>query len=246
MTCVEVQSWCLESATRRPSDGANAPVEITEHLAQCAACQASLRLDEQVCTLIKQVEVPVDGASTLLWNLRKRRREQQRARVLYWSMSVAAAALLAVMVGWYLQRPFDLNHLAQTVSQFEIKRTITSHTFPAPVQMADLKAWLQRQGVNAVIPKKLKVQYLTTAHIIEVQGRKVPVLELRTGGSTCRVCLLERRYFPERLDRELREQDNLASHIIADSDESSSLGWMIVDQGSAMLFVEDGQLPNGV
>jgi hypothetical protein len=112
--------------------------------------------------------------------------------------------------------------------------------------MADLKAWLQRQGVNAVIPKKLKVQYLTTAHIIEVQGRKVPVLELRTGGSTCRVCLLERRYFPEKLDRELRELDNLASHIIADSDESSSLGWMIVDQGSAMLFVEDGQSPNGV
>lgn len=245
MTCIEVQNWCLESAIRRPSDCTNAPVEVTQHLSHCAACQANLQLDEQVCSLMKQVEVPAHGAAAVLWNLRKRRRERQRARVLYWSMSAAAALLLALLTGWYLQRPYDLGKLSQTITQLDLQRSITAHQFTAPVQKSDLKAWLQRQGVSAVIPQKLKVQYLTRAHIIEIQGRKVPVLELRAGGSTCHVCLLERRYFHEKRDRDLREHENLASHIIADSDESTSLGWMIVDQGSAMLFVEDGQLPNG-
>lgn len=246
MTCADVQRWCLESAVHRPSDCTNAPVEITEHLSHCASCQASLQLDEHVCTLMKQVEVPAHGTEVVLWNLRKRRRERQRARVLYWSMSAAAALLLAVMTGWYLQRPYDLSKLSQTIALLDVNQATTTHHFTIPVQKADLKAWLQRQGVNAVIPYKLKVQFVTRAHIIEIQGRKVPVLELRTGGSTCHVCLLERRYFQEKRDRDLREHENLASHIIADNDESTSLGWMIVNQGSAMFFVEDGQVPNGV
>jgi hypothetical protein len=244
MTCQELQLWCHESAARRPGDLASAPSDVSEHLSNCAACQASLKLDQHICEQIKQVDLPTDGVATMLWNVRRRQREWQRARVLYWSMSAAAALLLAVMLGWYFQRPYDLNTLVSKVNQIDVQKVVSSQQFPAPIQAADLKAWLNRQGLTPEIPKKLRLQFLTAAYIIEVQGRKVAVLELRTGGNISRVCLLERRYFPESLHRQLKEEDNLASHIIADSDDSNGLGWMIVNQGSAMLFVDDVG-PNG-
>ncbi|HMO35329.1 MAG TPA: hypothetical protein PKA06_04740 [Gemmatales bacterium] len=244
MTCQEFQNWCYESADCRPSRLAAAPQEITAHWNTCSACQAVWQTEEKVRERIQQVEVPAGNISQVVWAVRKRRREMQRARVLYWSLSAAAVLLLSVLVHWYVQQPYDLARLASTVQQLDSRKGVQSQVFIPPVQPEALRAWLTRQGISADIPAKLRLQYLTAAHIIEIQGRKVAVLELRTEGNLCRVCLLERRYFRDALDEKLREQDNLASRILADSQDSTSLGWMLLQQGSALLFLDDS-IPNG-
>ncbi|MFT3878106.1 MAG: hypothetical protein QM703_00420 [Gemmatales bacterium] len=246
MMCNEVQKWLLTSRFFSKDAGESVSTEVAEHLAGCAACQTfqqhEVRFDNAVHQAMHEVAIPIGLESSVLWKLRQSRRQQQRSRVLYWSLATAAALLMTVSLNWYVQRPYDLARLHEIIAAGQIRRTVGTYDMAKGRQVADLQQWLQRQGVPASLPGRLKLQHLTAAYIVEAGGRKVPVLEMRVGSSTSTICLLQRRYFNEQLQKKFHEQDNLTSFVIADSDGSDSLGWMIVDQGSAHLFVE-GMVP---
>lgn len=250
MKCNEVQQWLLTS--RSWSRDAREPVstEIGEHLAGCTDCQVfqqhESQFDHTVRQTMQEVAIPVDLENNVFWKLRQARRQQQRSRALYWSLAAAAALLLAASLNWYVQRPYDLARLHEIIAAGQIRRTVATYDIAKGRQAVDLQQWLQRQGVSISIPNRLKLRHLTAAYIIEAGGRKIPVLEMRVGSSSSVICLLQRRYFNEPLQKKFHEQDILTSFVIADADGSDSLGWMIVDQGNAHLFVE-GMVPqNGV
>jgi len=250
MKCDEVQQLLIanRSWTGHANDAVSA--EAVEHLLGCAACQLFQqredRFDKEVHQAMHEVAIPMELEKSLLWKLRQDRRQRQRSRALYGSLAAAAALLMAVCLNWYVHRPYDLARLHETVAALESRRTLATYDLAKGRQPADLQQWIQRQGVSASIPNRLKMQHLIAAYIVEVGGRKVPVLEMRVGSSTSTVCLLQRRYFNDQLQRKLQEQDSLTSFVIADNDGSESLGWMIVDQGSAHLFVDDMAPQNGV
>lgn len=247
MTCESVEQWMIERRSFQVEPDESMPVAVAEHLQTCASCQRQAQWEAAIHRSMHQVEVPGQLELDIQYQLRRARRDRQRARTLYASLAAAAALFLTICLSWYIQRPYDLTKLSAAIVSMEMEslRTIVSQTFTEPVNAQQLKLWLERQGVGVTIPKRLKLQYVTAAHIVEIGGRKVPVLELQAGGSTSRVCLLERRYFDEKSQRQLHDSDNLASFIVADSDDSQSLGWMIVYQGSAQLFVEGTLNPNG-
>lgn len=250
MMCEEVQHWLLTKRSFSKNEGGTLSTELSSHLSGCLDCQAFQqredRFDETVHQAIHELAIPPDLEKSILWKLRQVRLQRQRSRVLYWSLAAAAALVLTVCLNWYLQQPYDLERLHEVVVTGQSGRLVASYDVARGKQASDLQQWLQRQGVAAALPNRLKLQHLTAAYLVESGGRKVPVLELRAGSSTSTVCLLQRRYFNEQLKKKLQQQVSLSSYVIADSDDSDSLGWMIVDQGSAHLFVE-GMVPqNGV
>lgn len=250
MKCDEVQQWVIVHRSWNVEGLEVISTEITEHLAACAACQKLRQLETQfdsaVHQILHQVAIPIELESSVLWKLRRARRQRQRSRTLHWSLAAAAALLMAVCLNWYVQRPYDLARLHDAVVAIDSRRTVATYDVAKGHQTADLQQWLKRQGISTTIPNRLKLQHLTGACIVETGGRKVAVLEMRSGSSTSTICLLQRRYFNDQLQRKLQEQNSLSSFVIADTDVSESLGWMIVDQGSAHLFV-DGMIPqNGV
>lgn len=247
MTCESVEQWMIEKRAFLVDPDESMPVAVADHLQTCAACQRQAQWEAAIHRSMHQVEVPGQLELDIQYQLRRARRERQRARTLYVSLAAAAALLLTVCLSWYIQRPYDLTKLSAAIVSMEMesRRTIASQAFAQPVNAQQLKLWLERQGVGATIPKRLKLQCVTAAHIVDIGGRKVPVLELQVGGSAGKVCLLERRFFDEKSLRQLHDNENLSSFILADSDDSQSLGWMIVYQGSAQLFVEGTLNPNG-
>jgi hypothetical protein len=248
MNCDEIQLRLRTSRSWSRNADEAIPTEVVEHLSTCAACRSYQeqedRFDSEVHQMMHEVAVPMELEKSLLWKLRQARRQQQRSRALYWSMAAAAALLMAVSLNWYIQRPYDLVRLHETIVVLEFRHTVATYDLTKGSKPADLQQWLQRQGISASIPNRLKMQHLIAAYIVEVGGRKVPVLEMRVGSSTSTVCLLQRRYFNDQLQKKLQEQ--MTSIVIADNDSSESLGWMIVDQGSAHLFVEGMTPQNGV
>jgi hypothetical protein len=246
MTCGSVKDWLLQSRAFATTEVEAASAEVVDHLATCPACQAfqqqDIQFDKVVHAAIQQVTVPISLAEQINWQLRVARRQRQRSRTLHWSMAAAASFLLALFLGWYVQRPYDLVRLHDSIDGIELRRFGAEYVPDSQKQPGDLKQWLQRQGVAVSIPARLKLQHLSSAYLVESAGRKVAVLEMRAGSSTSKICLLQRRYFNERQQQHLIEQGALSSFVIADHDDSDSIGWMIVDQGSAHLFV-DGMLP---
>ncbi|MFO0816080.1 MAG: hypothetical protein U0796_22915 [Gemmatales bacterium] len=243
MTCQEVNEWLLTHRPQQATAECHAPQDVLDHVGQCASCQQEQQLDAFLRRAMHQVEPSPDLAGNILWQLRQRRRSQQRAQTLYWSMAAAAAFFLAICLHWYVQQPYDLSQLSQKVAALEFKQPIASLVLEQPLPQAQLVQWFSRQGVSISIPKRLKLEHLTGLYVVESGGRKVAVLELRAGGSVSKVCLLERRFFNTRTQRDMFDE-NLASFVIADSDDAETLGWMIVDKSSAHLFVE-GTLPVG-
>lgn len=248
--CNEVQQWLFTSRSFSKDAGEAVSTELIEHLAGCTACQAfqqqESRFDISVHQAMHEVTIPMELENSVLWKLRQTRRQQQRSRVLYWSLAAAAALLMAFSLNWYVERPYDLPRIHEAIAAGQTRRTGATYDIAKGRLAVDLQQWLQRQGVAASIPNRLKLQHLTAAYIVEAGGRKIPVLEMRVGSSTSTICLLQRRYFNEQLQKNFYDQDSQTSFVIADSDGSDSLGWMIVDQGSAHLFVE-GMVPqNGV
>lgn len=244
--CKEVQQWLLTNRSFCRNAGEPVSTEISEHLIGCTVCQAfqqhETRFDNAVHQVMHEVAIPMELESSVLWKLRQSRRQHQRSRALYWSVAAAAALLMAICLNWYVQRPYDLARLHEVIAAGQTRRTVATYDVAKGRQAVDLQQWLKRQGVSASIPNRLKLQHLTAAYIVEAGGRKIPVLEMRVGSSTSTICLLQRRYFNEQLQKKFDDQDSLASFVIADTDRSDSLGWMIVDQGSAHLFVE-GMVP---
>lgn len=245
MTCDQVQRWMEEHRPFAQAKGNRIPVSTSQHVESCSTCQRQWQWELAVHHAMHNVAVPDQLEQELQHSLCRVRRERQRARVLYASMAAAAVLLLTLALNWYLQQPYDLAKLSSIVSSLENQRPIASLVVTQPVRIHDLKQWLERQGVNASIPQRIKLQYVTSLQLVEMAGRKVAVLDLQAGGITSKVCLLERRFFNEKSMRQLHDSDNLTSFIISDNDESATLGWMIVEPSSAHLFVEGPLNPNG-
>lgn len=250
MNCQEVQQWISHSRAFAADQVESLSPELITHLESCAACkqlhQQEIRFDQAVHAAMHEVTVPMDAEKVMQWRLRQARRQRQRTRVLHWTLAAAAVFALVVSLVWYLQRPYDLARLHEAIQSIETRRPVATYVISQARQQGDLQQWLKRQGVATAIPSRLKLQYLTAAYIVEIGGRKVAVLELAAGSSTSKVCLLQRRYFNETLQQRWQEQAVLSSVVISDHEQSESLGWMIVDQGSAHLFVEGLVPQNGV
>ena len=246
MKCQEVQQWLLLSRAFAEGHEKPAPVELSQHLVNCVDCknlqQQEVWYDQAIHEAMHKVTIPVDLERQVLWRLRQARRQQQRARVLYGTLAAAAAFIIAICLGWYIQRPYDLARLHEAIQGIESRQTSSTYIPGQGKQPGDLQLWLKRQGVASSLPARLKLQHLTAAYLVEIGGRKVAVLEMRAGSSTSMVCLLQRRLFNEQLQQQMRDQAILSSVVISDHEHSESLGWMIVDQGSAHLFV-DGMVP---
>jgi hypothetical protein len=163
--------------------------------------------------------------------------------VLFTSVASAAALFVAVSLGWYQNRPYDLASLHEAVEWVDQGQPVARFDPGATPTPAALQSWLSRNGVSTPVPARLRIRHLAGACIVNVSGRKVALLELRDVTSLTRVFLLERRYFSEGLRQQLYHRDNVVSYVVADDAESSSLGWMIVDQGTPNQFV-DGDMPD--
>ena len=253
MNCQDVQDWLLTlhpsleggiPAVEQSGTVSSAPASVVDHVAGCTHCQQEQRFDAFMRQAMRHVEPAPELASNILWQLRQRRRSAQRASTLYWSMAAAAAFFLAICLHWYVQQPYDLANLSNQVAALDLKQPANSLMPDELLEKEQLIQWFKRQGVAVTIPKRLKLQHVAALFVVESGGRKVAVLDLRLGGSTGKVCLLERRYFRADALRSLAENLSLSSFVITDSDEADTLGWMIVDRASAHLFVE-GDIPEG-
>jgi hypothetical protein len=240
MTCQEVQDWVLAHRDARDA----APSNVLDHVAGCSHCQQEQRFDAFMSQAMQQVEPSPELSDNILWQLRQRRRSAQRASTLYWSMAAAAAFFLAICLHWYVQQPYDLANLSTKVAALDFNHPSTALVIDQPLSKDQLVQWFQRQGVSVTIPQRLKLQFVSAIYVVESAGRKVAVLDMRAGGSMSKVCLLERRFFSPRAQRSLAENQDLASFVIADTDDADALGWMIVDRASAHLFV-DGAIGDG-
>jgi hypothetical protein len=236
MTCQEAKQLIRCHRLFADGLGDGDSTALAEHLLSCAACSEAMdreeAFDAAVRPAILEVSIPANLAQNIYWALRRIRRARQRRLTLYASLAAAAALCLALSTGWYYQRPYDLTRLQEQSANVLAK-------FEPPSEGRDraLTEWLQRQGIAATMPSRLKLQYLTGAYVTEVNGRKVVVLELNKPGSAIRVYLLQRKYFDERQRQEL-EQEGIVSKVIADGNESPSLGWIVIDQGSDQAFHE--------
>jgi hypothetical protein len=217
---------------------------VREHLLRCPGCAAygdrEAAFDTAVRPVMLDVAVPIQLQERILRAMRKARRARQRRRVLYASLVAAAALFLAITLGWYSQRPYDLRALQEEVDRLEQGQPADRYELPMNPSRAGLKSWLVRNGISTPIPSQLRLDRLTGAYLVHAGGRKVPVLELRSGPAVSRVFLLERRFFSEGLRRKLYDGDNVVSFIVADP-ASNGLGWMITDPSTASQFV-DGEL----
>ena len=250
MDCGKIHELLQNSRLFAASEDSDNLRTCQSHLEECQPCRellaAEQKFDSAVHKVIHATPVPQALESSILWSLRQHQRERQRSRVLYWSMAAAAALLLAVGLNWYYQRPYDLSRLHETIALNKAPRALATYDLAQGRQPASLQQWLKRHGIAVTLPARLKLQHLSAAWIIEAGGRKIPVLELRAGSATSRICLLQRRYFNEHLQQQLATDGILSSFVIADQNESPSLGWMIVERGSAHLFVDDALNPNGI
>ena len=70
---------------------------------------------------------------------------------------------------------------------------------PLNPNRAGLKSWLVRNGISTPIPSQLRIDRPTGAYLVNAGGRKVPVLELRSGPAVSRVFLLRARILQRRL-----------------------------------------------
>jgi hypothetical protein len=215
-------------------------------VAECPTCQAFRNREYAFDTMVRpamlDVAAPDHLPEQILVAMRRARRERQRARSLYASLAAAAALFVAVAAGWYVNRPYDLVSLYQSVGWIDQGQIVARFDPSNSSHATGLKSWLVRNGISTTIPQRLRIRHLSQAYIVDVGGRKVPVLELRDGLSVSRVFLLERRYFSDLLHRKLFDAANVISYVIADHDDSNALGWMICDQGTPNQFV-DGDLP---
>lgn len=249
MSCQEIQNRIIAMRSFSHDEDALLTEETRQHVAQCSGCQKLLKTDSQFDAMLHQVmhqvSAPESLESGIQWRLRQQRRARQRSRTLYWSLAAAAALLMAISVNWYIHRPYDLSNLAVAMSQLDGQQSAVSFDPAQGQQKAELFQWLRRNGFSSEVPARLKLQFLTGASVVQIGGRKVPVLELKVGGAISRVCLLQRRFFDERKVQQLKEEDNLSSFVVADHDDAPAVGWMIVERGSAHLFIEGFFLPDG-
>lgn len=249
MNCQELHHRIL--ALRAFTDNADAALEEDArlHVAQCAACQQLMHADQQFDAMLQQamhqVVVPESLESVIQWRLRQQHRVRQRSRTLYWSLAAAAALLMAVTLNWYLHLPYDLSSLAVAITEINKQHSAVSFDPLQGQQKAELMQWLRQNGFSTEIPSRIKLQFLTGASVVQIGRRKVPVLELKTGGAISRVCLLQRRFFDERKIRQLKEEENVSSFVVSDREDTAAVGWMIVERGSAHLFIEGFFLPDG-
>lgn len=237
MTCQEAQQWIRCNRLFATGLGDGESTALAEHLLGCSSCTDAMdreeAFDAAVRPVLLDVSVPTDLSQRIGWALRQERRARQRRISLYASLAAAALLCIALSVGWYFQRPYDLSRL-----QEQSGNVLAKFDPPAQGRERALAKWLQRQGVAATTPTQLKLQFLTSAYVVEVSGRKVAVLELNKPGSASRVYLLQRKYFNEKKCQEL-EQEGIVSRIVADRNDSLSLGWMVIDQGSGNVFLDD-------
>lgn len=250
MTCSEWKQWLTTYRAFAPAEGDALTSDALAHSASCPPCQEQFahqtQCDETIRTAMQQVVLPVHGQDQVFWKLQQQRRQHSRSKALYWSVAAAAALLLAVSVNWYLQRPYDLHHLQDAVAAIDQGRVLASYDVAQHPRSTDLQQWLSRHGIAITVPARLKLHLLSNAYVIDSGGRKVAVLEMRLGTTTSRICLLQRRFFSEAQQRKLFEQDHFMSFVVADQQDAESLGWMIVDQGSAHLFVDGLQPHDGI
>lgn len=249
MSCQEIQNRIIAMRSFSHDEDAQLTDETRQHVAQCSGCQKLLQTDTQFDALlhqvIHQVSAPESLESGIQWRLRQQRRARQRSRTLYWSLSAAAALLLAVSVNWYLNRPYDLSSLAVSMATLDRQHNAVSFEQLNGLQKIELIQWLKRNGFSSDIPSRIKLEHLTGASVVVIGGRKVPVLELKAGGAISRVCLLQRRFFDEKKVKQLKDDENLSSFVVTDRDDAASVGWMIVERGSAHLFIDGFFLPDG-
>jgi hypothetical protein len=248
MTCRDAHHWIR--CHRLFADGLEEAesAALAEHLLACPSCTEFMdqeeALDAQIQPVMLAVPIPRDLSQRILWNLRRARRTRQRAVTLYASLAAAAALFLAVCLGWYIQRPYDLAGLQESGQLIAQGQVLAKFDPPSQGRESALTAWLQHYGIAAVQPAQLKLQYLTAAYVLESGGRKIAMLELNTPGSASRVYLLQRRYFNEKQRLEL-EQEGVISKLVADADDSPFLGWMVIDKGTALDFLDDALPQNG-
>lgn len=246
MNCQQAQQWI--SGQRLFAQGleeADASA-LAEHLSACPSCTAAMDreelFDSSTGRLMNLVEIPDQLEKNILWSMRRARRAKQRRTVLFASLAAATLLWVAISLGWYANRPYDLLKLQDTAWLLEKQRIKARFDPQSDGGLSALTGWLRSQGVDAPIPTQIKKQYVTAAYIVETDGRKIPILEMTVGNSACRVLLVQRRFFSDRQRQDLQEA-GMASKVIADHDESSTLGWMIIDQGSAQNFLEES-VPN--
>lgn len=246
MECKEAQN--LIRCERRFADGLAEPdrVALGEHLAACAACAAyrerERAFDEAVRPAMLGVEIPVALPERIHWALRRDRRARQRRWALITSVAAAALLFVALSVGWYVNRPYDLAALRGVAEWVDDEQVVAR--YDASQGSEGLGPWLEKHHVPTPVPQRLRLQHLYNAYIVKVGGRRVPVLEFREGASLSKVFLLDSQYYRESSRRHLLAERNVMSYVIVDHPEARGLGWMIVGQGSPQQFV-DGELPEG-
>jgi hypothetical protein len=244
MQCKEAQDWIR--GERRFADGLadHDQAALEQHVSACPACQVyrerERAFDAALRPVLLDVEVPVALPERIQWALRRDRRARQRAWSLYGAVAAAAVLIGALGVGWYVNRPYDLMAMHAATEWLENEQMLAQDSDLR--EREGLARWLQQHGVSGEVPSKLRVQHLIRAYLVKIEGRTVPLLELREGNSISRVFLLDRRYFSESQQFKLYSKQNVMSYVIADDPESSRIGWMIVDQGNPQQFV-DGELP---
>jgi hypothetical protein len=167
--------------------GSDEAVELKNHLADCADCRRIQHSEQATDAVLGRAmcDVPIpDGLrDRILVRLAQDRDRSSRRRMLRMAGSIAAAALVAVLCWWYWSGPpvqIDLVELAMQQS---------------PMNPEQVEKAFRQQGAVVQVPAQLNYHFLTHHGFAELHGKRVPVLEFRSGPAFLRVWLLDRGRF---------------------------------------------------
>jgi hypothetical protein len=158
---------------------------LANHLATCPACAALDRglsqLDQQIGRAMRDVPLPVD----LKERLTARLTQERRRFYLRSGLAVAAALLLALGGGWMLWPRavvVDLDAVQQQAMNL-------------PTERSKVEQWFADRGVPMRAPGGLDYALLCHCTLADFHGKRVPLLEFRSGHESAWVYVLDARQF---------------------------------------------------
>ncbi|HEV3260414.1 MAG TPA: hypothetical protein VG013_26395 [Gemmataceae bacterium] len=206
---------------------------LQNHLADCADCgalaQAERTADHHIGLAMRAVPVPAGLRDRLLMRLDAERRPRDRRRWLWRMAGLAAAACLVLgvwgFVGWR-------NRLARIDVDDLGGSMIVEWSNPLP---DGVERFCQNHGVYTVAPTDFRYALLKYYALVDVQGKRVPLLLFVQGQHQARVYILSDKQFD--LEDALSKQQNAGSgyrYEVRRSPRDGHFAYLIVYTGDSL------------
>ena len=215
--------------------------ELDAHLAGCVECATQARaqrlFDQEVGKAMRRIDVP-DRLRDLLHkrlkddaaDARRRRSVKVLSRV-----GIAAGVLLMVVGGIVYWRQQTLPEVTAEQAQNDLRAEEIARLTMGP---EDYDAAFRRMGVETVVPRGLKYQYVKSHALEDYQGQQVPMLVFREGEHHARVRILSARQFNLKNLQDFQSRDEEYSRLQIEVTPDRRYAYLIIYSGDDLSWLK--------